>query len=258
MCRPGDRMVRVQVNRPRAHLVLDVEPLAARPVGSLVVSLGCARRSLRVLHAGSPNRRRLVDRGDVSGGVGLTAARRLTHTLRRCAGRFSRRTTRTPPPGPKTALEDSAGWPPPGLRLMRTVRRSAPYGLDFCRPASSGTVARASRGAFPRGWLTLRGSSVHPGLRSCRSVRQATPTRSRGQPSVWSGIVRTAWGRNPSSGIADRIHDPVLRWPSSVACAVEAALSLLRNAAARHPRRAGTPLAEVARQTAQPGVAARD
>src|SRR5262249_41610998 len=75
---------------------------------------------------------------------------------------------------------------------------------------------------------------------------------------VWSGIVSTAWGRNPSSGIADRIHDPVLRWPSSVACAVEAALSLLRNAAARHPRRAGAPLAEVARQTAQPGVAAGD
>jgi hypothetical protein len=44
----------------------------------------------------------------------------------------------------------------------------------------------------------------------------------------------------------------------SLASAVETARAALRDAATRHPRRAGTPLAEVARQTAQTGVAAGD
>src|SRR5262249_6470033 len=43
-----------------------------------------------------------------------------------------------------------------------------------------------------------------------------------------------------------------------MASAVEAARATLRDAAARHPRRASAPFAEVARQTAHPRVAAGD
>jgi hypothetical protein len=92
--------------------------------------------------------------------------------------------------------------------------------------------------------------------------------RAAAAPSPRSGRWRV--GRKRESGRrAQGAGSPHARWlwgrggvrrirQSSMASAVEAALAAFRDAAARHPQRAGAPLAEVARYTAQPGVAAGD
>src|SRR5262249_51398328 len=134
------------------------------------------------------------------------------------------------------------------------LRRHVPAG-DTCRHALARAWLRGELDATVAVPVTLACAAVGLELPCSRAW---SPTRSRTMPRR-AGASCTARGRESRRWWCHRDGGSA-RWGQvpSVAGAVETARAVLRYPTARHPRRAGSPLAEIAGDTAQSGIAARD